>query len=48
MGTLTFDIADALTVAGELFNDLSPVAIAAIGVGLGLYIVRMVAGLIRR
>jgi hypothetical protein len=48
MGDLTFDLADALTQAGEIFNDLSGVAVIAIGVGLGFTVVRMVIGMVRR
>lgn len=48
MGTLTFDLSAALTQAGEIFNDLSGVAVIAIGVGLGFTVVRMVIGMVRR
>lgn len=48
MGTLTLDLAGALSQAGEIFNDLSGVAVIAIGVGLGFTIVRMVIGMVRR
>ena len=48
MGTLTFDLDGALVMAGEIFNALSPVAVIAIGVGLGFYVLRMVAGMIKR
>lgn len=48
MGELTFDLTAALAQAGDIFNDLSGVAVIAIGVGLGFTIVRMVIGMVRR
>ena len=48
MGDLTLNLAAALSQAGDIFNDLSGVAVIAIGVGLGFTVVRMVIGMIRR
>lgn len=48
MGDLELNLGAALTQAGAIFNDLSGVAVIAIGVGLGFTIVRMVIGMVRR